>query len=198
MTPALHPSKTGRTPVRSARLLLLAMAALALFERAVAQPVALTEYSAKAALLFNIAKYADWPATAFAAADSPIVIGVLGDDPFGDVLDRIVRGRLINGRALVIRRAGGIAELKGAHLVFVSPAESHAAQDCAVLEEFHVLTVGDTGQTALFTALNFAVEGNKIVFTVDLNRAARARVTLSSKLLNLAKAVKRATNIETR
>lgn len=169
----------------------LLVAGLVVPGRVGAQSVPLTEYGAKAALLFNIAKYADWPPGAFSSPDSPIVIGVLGDDPFGVVLDRIVQGRTVNGRPFLIRRAGGIADLKGAHLVFVSPSESHAAQDWAVLEGFHVLTVSDTAQSALFTAFNFAIEGDRIVFTVDLSRAARARVTLSSKLLNLAKAVKR-------
>ena len=176
-------------------LLLLVASCSLLPSRVNAQSAPLTEYGVKAALLFNIAKYADWPAEAFSTSSAPIVIGVLGDDPFGDVLDKVVRGRLVNGRPLVVQRAGGISELKGAHLVFFSPAESHAAQDCAVLEEYHILTVGDTAQTALFTAFNFAVEGDKIVFTVDLSRASRAGVSMSSKLLSLAKAVKGTTQV---
>jgi hypothetical protein len=159
--------------------------------RASAQSLPLAEYAIKAGLLFNIAKYADWPPEAFSRPDDPIVIGVLGDDPFGELLDRVVRGRLVNGHPFVVRRAGAIAELKGAHLVFVSPARSHTAQECTALEGFRILTVGDTRQTALFTAFNFAVESDKIVFTVDLERAARAGVSISSKLLNLAKAVKK-------
>lgn len=198
MTPASTHLKKSRIRPTLAGLALLTAAVTFLPGRVRAQSVSLTEYSAKAALLFNIAKYADWPAAAFSRPDSPIVIGVLGDDPFGEVLDRVVRGRLVNGRPFVVRRAGGIADLKGAHLVFVSPSESHAAQDCAMLEGFNVLTVGDTGQTALFTAFNFAVEGERIVFSVDLGRAARAGVTLSSKLLNLAKAVKRTSDTDTR
>lgn len=194
-SPCLKRSKLRQI---SAGLLLLATAVAMPSEGARAQPVSLSEYGAKAALLFNIAKYADWPADAFPARDSPIVIGVLGDDPFGGVLDRVVRGRIVNGRSFAIRRAGGIADLKGAHLVFVSPTESYAAQDVAMLEGFHVLTVGDTSQTAVFTTFNFAVEGDRIVFMVDLGRATRAGVTLSSKLLNLAKAVKRASDTEAR
>lgn len=191
MTAASHHQSGSRTRRVVSGLLLLAVGWFVLPVRARAEPVALSEYAVKAALLFNIAKYADWPPEAFLQPGDPIVIGVLGDDPFGEVLDRVVRGRVVNGHPLVIRRASGIAELKGAHLVFVGPGESYAAQDCVVLEDFHVLTVSDTRQTALFTALNFAVEGDKVVFTVDLTRAARAGVTISSKLLNLAKTVKR-------
>jgi hypothetical protein len=146
----------------------------------------------------NIAKYADWPPDAFSKANDPIVIGVLGDDPFGEVLDRLVRGRFVNGRAITIRRASGISELKGAHLVFVSSVGSHAAQDCAVLESFHVLTVGDTAETASFAAFNFSIEGERVVFSVDLARTARAGVNISSRLLQLAKTVKRTNEREVR
>lgn len=156
-----------------------------------AQSTPLPEYTVKAALLFNFAKYADWPPEAFSKPDDPIVIGVLGDDPFGDVLDRVVRGRVVNGHPFVVRRASGTADLKGAHLVFISAAEPQAVQECAVLEGFHVLTVGDTAQMAAFSSFNFAVENDKVVFMVDLSRATRAGVKISSKLLSLAKVVKR-------
>lgn len=193
---SIHRRQNRPRRARAAALLLVAICVL-FTTRTRAESVHLEEYAVKAALVFNIAKYADWPPAAFSKPDDPIVIGVLGDDPFGEVLDRVVRGRMINGHPLLIRRAGGIAELKGAHLVFVSPGETHAAQDCAVLESFHVLTIGDSGQTALFTAFNFSVEGEKIVFTVDLVRASRAGVNISSRLLNLAKTVKRIRETET-
>jgi hypothetical protein len=191
MTRALTSPQRSKARRAVAGLLWLMAGIMPLSARPDAPSFPLTEYSAKAALLFQIAKYVDWPPEMFPRVDSPIIIGVLGDDPFGDVLDQVVRGRFINGRSIAVRRANGIGALRGAHLVFVSPSEPQAAQDCAVLEGFHVLTVGDTGQTALFTALNFSVEGDRIIFTVDLTRAMRAGITLSSRLLGVAKAVKR-------
>lgn len=152
----------------------------------------LQEYSIKAALLFNIAKYTDWPPRAFSHPGDPIVIGVLGDDPFGQVLDRVVKGRSINGRSIVVRRASGTAQLEDAHLVFVSASQPQAPQDCAALERAGILTVSDAEFAARFTAVNFALEGDKVVFTVDLDRALRTGATISSQLLKFAKSVKRA------
>jgi len=154
-----------------------------------AQVGALREYDLKAAFIYNVVKYTDWPAESFQKADDPIVIGVLGNDPFGDVLDRIVKDRVIRGHRLVVRRASGVADLEGAHLVFISPSESEIALHCAAVEKFHAITIGDTPQSAPFTALNFAIESDRIVFSVDLNRVSRTRVSISSKLLHLAKAV---------
>jgi len=96
------------------------------------QTTVLREYNVKAAFLYNLVKYTDWPPRAFTQPDEPIVIGLLGDDPFGDVLDRIVAGRTINGHPIVVRRATGVAELKGAHVVFIGPSEAgRAAKQCA-------------------------------------------------------------------
>jgi hypothetical protein len=157
-----------------------------------AEAAALQEYSVKAALLFNIAKYTDWPPDAFPGPGAPIVIGVLGDDPFGQVLDRIVNDRSIKGRSIVIRRATGIATLEDAHVVFVSASQPQAPQDCATLERSRILTVGDTEATAGYAAVNFAVRSDKVVFTVDLRRTLSTRAAISSQLLKFAQSVRRA------
>ena len=150
----------------------------------------LPEYDVKAACLFNIAKFTDWPASAFAQPGAPIVIGVLGQDPFGSVLDRIVKGRVINNRPVVIRRASRHQELSDAHLVFISNSErARAAQIASTLENSSVLCVGDIEETAAIAAINFSVAGGRTVFTVNLARTSRAGVKISSKLLHLAAAV---------
>jgi len=52
-----------------------------------------SEYLIKAGFIYNFAKFVEWPSAAFAQPDSPIVIGVLGTDPFGSVLDRLVQDK---------------------------------------------------------------------------------------------------------
>jgi hypothetical protein len=176
-----------------AHCILLLIAALSLLPlRTRAQENPLDEYTVKAALLFNIAKYTDWPPRAFSDSDEPIVIGVLGDDPFGSTLDRIVEGRSINGRPIVIRRASGIAPLEGAHLIFVSASQPQAPQDCTALERAGILTVGDTPFTADYAAVSISLDGDKVAFTVDLERSRRIGASISSQLLKFAKSVKRA------
>lgn len=151
---------------------------------------AVPEYAAKAAFLLNIAKYATWPPSAFADSSSPIVIGILGDDPFGPNLERVVSGRIINDRPITIRRLKRAADLRGAHVVFISASESdRAAGICAGLAEGGSLCVGDTEGTANSTAISFSVERGRIAFTVNLAAARKSNVAISSKLLQLAKTV---------
>src|SRR5689334_1690426 len=61
-----------------------------------------SEYEVKAAFLFNFTKFVEWPESVFSDPQAPIVIGIIGDDPFGDSLRRIVAGQKAQGRAILI------------------------------------------------------------------------------------------------
>ena len=149
-----------------------------------------SEYDVKAAFLLNIAKYTDWPAQAFSGPNAPIVIAILGDDPFGVMLDRLVQGRVINERSVVVRRSKRVADVRGAHVVFIGASESErAASICASLAESRAVCVGDSAETGPFTGIHFSIENGKVAFSVNLAAVKKSGVAISSKLLRLAKSV---------
>src|SRR4051794_4694299 len=78
-----------------------------------------TEYQVKAAFLFNFTKFVEWPPDRFADSETPIVIAVLGRNPFGDELENLVRNRLVNGRRIVIRLLASVEDVKS------SPGDFH-------------------------------------------------------------------------
>lgn len=181
-------------PLTAAKCLIrasaLALLLAGLVPTAARAEAAVPEYAVKAAFLLNIAKYATWPPPAFTDASAPVVIGILGDDPFGAALDRVVGGRVINDRRVIVRRAKRAGDLRGAHVVFIAASESdRAAGICASLGEGGSLCVGDTESTAALTAINFSVENGKVVFNVNLAAVRRSNVAISSKLLQLARSV---------
>src|SRR5258707_13865125 len=88
-----------------------------------------SEYLIKAGFIYNFANLVQWPANAFTQPDSPIVIGILGEDPFGTVLDRVLPGKKANGRIFLFKRLTSVTDLKDSHLVFVSSYEmAHLAE----------------------------------------------------------------------
>jgi hypothetical protein len=149
---------------------------------------ALDEYQVKAAYLYNFAKFVEWPAAAFAAPDAPLVIGVFGEDPFGPALDELVRDKTVKGRRCVVRRSVRMRDLRSSHIVFIGASPEPVAQALRELEGASVLTVGesprllDEGGIVLFS-----VDGGRVAFTVHVGAAARARLTISSQLLRLAR-----------
>ena len=89
-----------------------------------AQTAPSREYQVKAVFLFNFAQFVEWPLSAFASTTSPIVIGVLGENPFGGYLDETVRGEIVDNRPLEVQRYSRVDEIKICHVLFISRSET--------------------------------------------------------------------------
>src|SRR3954471_24378795 len=82
------------------------------------------EYKFKAAYLYHFAQFVEWPREAFAATNSPLVIAVLGQSPFGDELENAFRNKNINGHPLFVRVIQSASEARtNCHVLFVSSSE---------------------------------------------------------------------------
>src|SRR6266850_6080136 len=82
------------------------------------------ENKVKAAFLYHFSQFVEWPAEAFPEAQAPLILGVIGEDPFGAYLDEIVRGEKGNNHPLVVQRYQKVEEIKTCHILFVSQSES--------------------------------------------------------------------------
>ena len=147
-----------------------------------------SEYQIKAVFLFNFAQFVDWPPGAFPDSAAPLVIGVLGDDPFGPYLDETVRGETVRGRPLEIRRYQKIEDIKTCHILFISASEdSRLDTILGTLKDRAVLTVGDgTGFARRGGMVRFLSEKNKIRMRINLEAVKAANLKVSSKLLRVA------------
>jgi hypothetical protein len=153
------------------------------------------EYQLKAAFLYNFTKFVEWPPQRFVDETSPIVIGVLGRNPFGDELEEIVQGRKINGRAIAIRPLTAAAEACAVHVVFVcGGAEPQLANARDALRTAGVLTVGESDMfTALGGIITFVLETGRVRFEINQDSGESAGLKISAQLLKLATAVRRKT-----
>ena len=191
--------ETRRVPVKpqwlAAKAALVAMLGVMLCTGQVsAEPAKLTEYQVKAAYLFNFARFAEWPTNRLGPPGEPLVIGVLGDDPFGAVLDKTVAGKTVNERPLVIRRLAPGDDLKQCHLLFISRSET--ARLAPLLAQLHtnaILTVSEAGSfLGAGGMIQFVSEEGTVKFEVNPGAAQDAGVQISARLLNVARAVKSA------
>jgi hypothetical protein len=144
------------------------------------------EYQVKAAFLFNFAKFVVWPANAFPNANTPLVIGVLGQDPFGSYLDDIVRGERVDNRQLSVQRYRSSAEIRDCHVLFISKSESgRLDQIVSTLKNRKLLIVTDADGGQGGVIIRFVTEGNRIRFKIDAEAAKAAHLNISSKLMRL-------------
>lgn len=151
------------------------------------------EYRLKAAFLYNFTKFVEWPPDRFETASAPIVIGVFGSEPFAEELEKTVRGRVVNGRSIVVRNYDNLEAARGAHVVFLPAGEEEWLQKGdQMLHAAAVLTVGESERfAALGGMIAFSREADKVRFAINLAASEQARLKLSAQLLKLATSVRR-------
>ncbi|HVY24322.1 MAG TPA: YfiR family protein [Steroidobacteraceae bacterium] len=149
------------------------------------------QYQIEAAFLFNFTQFVDWPATAFDSNNSPLVIGVLGEDPFGSDLDDIVRGEVVNGHPLAVERYRSVQEIHRCHVLFIADSENAAFRSTLLaLKHRNVLTVSNLdGFAKAGGVVRFRIADNKLRFRINVNAAHEAQLVISSKLLRQAELV---------
>lgn len=176
------PGKTLRASAAAALVLSLVFGAAARAE----EPL---EYQIKAAYLLNFTKFVEWPASAFAASNSPIAICVLGADPFGSALDQMVAGEAVNGRSIVVRKMKTDPPAKTCQVLFVSASERDLHKFLPGLGP-GVLTVGE-GESFVRDGgmIGFVMENRHVRFGINQSAAEAAGLKLSSKLLSVARPI---------
>ena len=149
------------------------------------------EYEVKAALLFNFARFVAWPAESFSGPDAPFVVAVVGNDPFGQALERTLAGKTVGGRPIQIRRWRKARDRGPCQILFVAASERGSLR--AVLDDVRdqpVLTVGDMAEFATSGGIiGLVMERSHVRFEINSASATRARLAISSRLLSLARVV---------
>jgi hypothetical protein len=189
-----------KRPVVSSLMNLRIMAVLVahLFSSAVISPLIAqeqssgpSEYQVKAAFLFNFAKFVEWPPESFADTNSPIIIGVLGNNPFGEDLERTVRNKTVEGRPFVVTQLSSAQGAKNCHILFISSSLSDRRRLAEVLdavESSPVLTVSEMNRFVQSGGMiNFVIEDGRVHFEINNNAARQVGLRISSKLLSLAR-----------
>lgn len=182
------------SPNRGVKILGACLVTLALLLLPAAQPATAQsrESDLKAAFVFNFSQFVEWPTNSFASTNAPFVIGVLGgSNDFLKTLNDLVHNEKTAGHSMSVRASRSINDLKDCQIVYVSSSEAPRIREIMdQLRDRPVLTVSDIddfieqgGIIRLYTAKN------KMRMRISLDSAARAKLTISSKLLRLAEVV---------
>jgi len=161
-------------------------------ERAWAQDFSSAEYRIKAAYLCRFGNYVEWPPAAFASADSPFTIGVIGPQAVADEVTVAARGQMASGRPIAVRRLAPGDPVEGLHLLFVARATgARQANALAAVKERPVLTVteAEAEGDAAGAVVNFVIVDDKVKFDVSLPAAERGGLKVSARLLGVARQV---------
>jgi hypothetical protein len=173
---------------RASRLALVALLCVLGLAHAQADRAALTEAEVKAGLLYNFATFVEWPDAA--EPGRPFAVCVEGADDVAGAL-RAVEGRSVRGRTLAVRRMSADMNPAGCDLLFISSDSVNAARLLAEVRDRPVLTVGDHEHfSRMGGTVRLFAERSRIRFEIDVARAERSKLKVSSKLLGLARVLR--------
>ena len=181
----VHPRRSCRTWLAS-----LSMATLVAWsiQPMVAQTV--TAPVLKAAFLYNLAKFAEWPSEVLPNG-GVLTICVLGDASVADTLGTLVKGHAAGDHAIAVSAVSIDGTLRSCQLLYVSvPDSQNAMRVLNAVSGAPILTVSDLDRFAHMGGIaQFFMEGDKMRFAINTDAAHRSHLHLSSKLLALAKIV---------
>jgi len=151
----------------------------------------MTSSEVKAGFLFNLAKFVEWPDTAFTSAREPITFGIVGADPLGNALSRAVYGQSIKGRTVTVHKYNFGDDLRSCQVLFVSASEqARLPQILSSVLGASVLTVSDAQRfTEAGGVVQMAVDEDRVHFSVNREAATAAKLQISAKLLTLSRVI---------
>jgi len=149
------------------------------------------EYPVKLAFLYNFTKFVEWPPDSYRSPSAPLVICIVGTDPFSPDIEAELRTRTVGSHPIEVRTLRPSDILNVCHMVFVpATAEDQATRIVRGLNGSNTLTVGETkGFAVLGGIINLTSEGNRLHFEINLLAAERASLKISANMLALAKIV---------
>jgi hypothetical protein len=148
------------------------------------------EYQVKAAFILNFARFVEWPDDALPAS-SPMMIAIVGDDPLVPAMESVLRGKVANGHLIQVHHRLWNDDLTPYRIIFISTSEeAHLPQVLGKLAQQSVLTVSDIERFSLRGGvIELVMVGNRVRFDINREPAATARLRISSRLFNVARAI---------
>ena len=146
------------------------------------------EYALKSVFLYNFCHFIEWPGSAFSSPNEPLIIGIVGEDPFGSLLSEAIEGETYRGRPIQIAYFHSAREIKHCHLLFIGRAEEGKLDAIlAMVAGKSVVTVGETDDfLARGGMIALPAERNRVRLRINPTPLRAASLEVSSKLLRVA------------
>lgn len=154
------------------------------------KPVTADPSRVKAAFLRNFAHYVTWPQSAFDSPRAPWHVGILGDAPFCEVVEKTLKGRTEQARAFEVDCANSLGRLPPCHIVFIAIDDADRRRTVlAELKSKPVLTVGDAPEFLLEGGVVRLILGDRVQMSINLDQARAVSLTIQTKMLEVAREI---------
>lgn len=151
-------------------------------------PAALTETQAKAAVLYNLAIFVQWPPESF-DSHATLHFGLVRAEPVMRAMQS-VEGRAINGRTVRVRNVSP-DDAPSFHVLYIPELDREGQACLDKVAGKPVLTVSDDERFLRAGGMiRVSFVDARVRFDIDIGHAERAGLRISSKALKLARVVR--------
>jgi YfiR/HmsC-like len=176
---------------RTSRLLVVLVAATflaGLSTNTTAQSGSADEYQIRAAMLYNLTRFIEWPAWKVDQGHPQFLVCLLGADPIGSDIDGLLRDKTVGTKPLIVRHISSVDAAGDCHVLYVSAgARKSITKAAADLAKKGVLTISERPNSdSADQVIGLPTIEEHVQIEVNVGAADRTGLTISSKLLHLA------------
>ncbi|WP_169577408.1 YfiR family protein [Sinimarinibacterium sp. CAU 1509] len=146
------------------------------------------ELQVRAAFLFNLARFVNWPQDKVPDPSSPITICVAGEPDFASTVRDTIQGKSVGAHALTMHIPASASELARCQIAYIGE-DTSLKEMLTAASGHHVLTVHSAATAQPGGVVRLYLDERRIRFEVNTGAASREQLQLSSKLLSLAQLV---------
>ncbi len=152
-----------------------------------AEEILYGEYEVKAAFIYNVAKFIEWPEHAISSQNDSLKLCIMGDNPFGTVFKKI-EGKQVKNKKFIIELIKSVSSIKECNMLYISKSEEkNLASIINFANNYNVLTISDeAGFEKRGVIINMFISEEMIRFNINMDDAKKAGLKVSAKLLKLA------------
>ncbi|HXN41013.1 MAG TPA: YfiR family protein [Myxococcaceae bacterium] len=146
------------------------------------------EYEVKATFLYNFGRFVRWPQDQWGDSTTPFLLCILGEDPFGRLIDQMVAGRSVQDRRLAVKRMNSAVEASRCHVLFISRSErANLDRILKTIDGKSVLIVSEFDDfLERGGIINFRLDRKNVRFDINVTAAESRKLKISSQLLRHA------------
>ena len=151
---------------------------------------AATKEETQAIFVANFVKFVTWPDPL--KGEATIIVGVIGEDPFGENLKKVFAGKDFGGKTVEVKSFQAVPTGDVCHILFISSSEEgNLSKILEALKNLSILTVGEMKQFVESGGMiNFTLVEDKVRFEINLGSDKKVNLKINPKLLKLAVSVK--------
>jgi hypothetical protein len=146
-------------------------------------------YALHANIIYRFTRYVEWPGD---NKPGDFIIGIIGDSPLYNELERFVENKTVNGKKIVLKKMPSSGDYYNCQILFISEDKSKSVKKIAEVTKGNpTLIISESdGLASKGSCINFAIVNDHLKLEINKNNIEQHNLNIATELLSLGVIVK--------